>query len=125
MAIRKLDGHKLMMIARLPRGPERFVRDRVISSAARNIIGAATHRSATGDVQTKFQTARTETRSPIKRSLRPEIVPLQRHAEPVEIAPELAPALGHGAPGDGFVVANHRAKFTGGEEANASEVSPR
>src|SRR5256885_16048415 len=75
-AIRKFDRHELMMIARLAPGPERFVRDGVVTGAARNVIGAIAHRAAAADVQAKLQTARPKTASPIERTFRPEIMPL-------------------------------------------------
>src|SRR5947209_15866938 len=114
-----------MMLSRLPRRAQRLVGDGIITSAARNIISALVDRAAALHVQAKLKTARTETQPPIQRPFRSEIVPLQSHPKPIEIAPELAPAVRHFAPGDGFIVANHRAKFTDGAGANASEVSPR
>src|SRR5256885_769795 len=125
MTVGKFDGDELMMIPRLARRGERLVRDGVISGAAGDVIRALANGAAARDVQTKLEAMRPKTQAPIQRALGPEVVPLQGHAEPVEIAPELAPALRDFTPGDRFIVANHRAKFTSGARANASEVSLR
>src|SRR3954466_12921456 len=114
-----------MMIAGLTRRAERLVSARVKTGGARAIIRAIADRAATRNVQTKFETARSKTLTPIEGPLRPKIVPLQRDTETVEVAPKLAPPPRYCAPRSGFVIANHRAKFTGGADANASEVSPQ
>src|SRR4051794_26096360 len=107
MTVGKLDRDKLVMVARLTRRAERFVPNRVVAGALRSVVGPISDHPAAFNVQAKLKTARTETDSPVERTLGPEIVPLQTDAEPVEVAPEWAPALRHVAPGDRFVIADH------------------
>src|SRR3954464_302329 len=128
MAARKFQGHKLMMVARLPRRRERLIFDGVKTGAPRNIIFLATiaDRTAAFQVETEFNAARVEAQAPVERPARPEIVPLNAHAHAVEIAVKLAPALGDFTPGAAlsgrFVGCNHRAKLTSGANGNASQV---
>src|SRR5687767_1679941 len=67
--------------------------------------------------------------APIERAAGPKIMPLDAHAQAIEIAPELPPAFGDALPraalGLRFVARNHRANLTGVTGANASRVSLR
>src|ERR1700730_6062201 len=116
-----------MMIQCLARRGQRFGCHPIITSAARHIIGLIAHGAAAFHIETELEAARAKTRAPIERPFGLEIVPLQTHADAVEIAPELWPACGHLAPGPalGDCFVDHRANLTSGAGANASRVSPR
>ena len=129
MALGEFNGRELMMVSRVTGGSKRLVRHGVIAGAAANIIGPIADGAAAFQIETEFQTARAKTQTPVQSAFGLKIMPLQAHAETVEIAPELSPALRHFAPGplfgDRFVARSHRANLTRVAGANASGVSLR
>ena len=107
---------------------QRLIRERVVTSAARNVISlrSGADGPAPFHVQAEFHAARMKAQSPIERPLCLEIVPFHADPEAIEIAIQLPPTLRNCAPGAAlrrrFIDGKHRAKLTGVAAANASQV---
>ena len=128
MLTREFQGNELMMVPCPARSRQRLIRQRVITSAARNIIslGPLPDSTTPFHVQAEFNATRAEARSPIERSLCLEIVPFNTDPEAIEVSIQLSPTLRSGTPGPplcGRVIdGKHHAKLTGVAAANASRV---
>ena len=107
---------------------QRLIRERVVTSAARNVISlrSGTDRTAPFHVQAKFNAARMKAQSPIERPPSLKIVPFDADPKAIEVAIQLPPPLRNCAPGTALrrrlIDGKHRAKLTGVAAANASRV---
>src|SRR5438105_3907584 len=84
-----------MMIARAPRGRERFVGDRVVARISRSVpdFPVRADLAVTFQIQTKLETARMKCASPIKRTLSAKVVPLDRDTDLIDIAVKRPPPI--------------------------------
>src|SRR5712691_11461080 len=101
MLTRKFQSNELMMVPSPAGSRQRLIRERVITSAAGNIIslGPVTDCTTPFHVQAEFDAARTKARSPIERPVCLEIVPLETDPEAIEVSIQLPPTLRNCTPG--------------------------
>src|SRR6266478_7979804 len=100
---RKFQRHELVMIVCAPRRWQRFTRDRIITTIARNIVAPcptfSAYCSVAIEIQTKLQAIRMESASPVKGTLGAKIVPLYGDPDFVHVAIQGTPSIFHFTPG--------------------------
>src|SRR5439155_23381585 len=103
MISRKFECDELMMIVGAARRRQRLGPNRVVAAIPRRVVAARSPArsdpTVAFQIQTKLETTRMETFSPIERTRRPKVMPLHGHAELIDIAVKRPPAIFHFAPG--------------------------
>ena len=100
---RKFQRHELVMIVCAPRRWQRFARDRIITTIARNIVASrptfSAYCSVAIEIQTELEAIRMESASPVKGMLGAKIVPLNGHSDLIHVTVQRAPSIFHFTPG--------------------------
>src|SRR5438067_1066497 len=100
---REFQRHELVMIVCAPRRRQRFARDRIITTIARNIIASratfSAYCSVPIEVQAELQAVRMESAPPVKRTLSTKIVPLHGDPDFIHVTIQGAPSIFNFTPG--------------------------